>query len=198
MARRKGSKNRTTLERELSEAGVKGDLSQVPYEELVSKAEAAPKPPAPPPVREAPERSIIDPTEAQAIIDDTRRRFNAMVDYYTSDEDVGLTGEESFIPERIQEFLRLKVFMASSVEEARQVARKALSKLHIHLLVLWTSKRITGPSTAENIQKRAAKAEKWAARLDKLGRHDEARRQRERVEAIRATATTGSGSPWVS
>ena len=195
MARRKGSKNRTTLERELKEAGVKVD-PQLSYEELAAKAAAAPRAAEPARVREAPERSIIDPVEAQTIIDDTRRRFGVMVDYYTDDEDAGLTGEEAFIPERIQEFLRLKVFMASSAEEAHEVSRKALSKLHIHLLVLWSSKRITGPSTTENIQKRAAKAEKWAARLEKLGRFEEARRQREKVEVIRQTATIGPGSPW--
>ncbi len=196
MARRKGSKNRTTLERELKESGAQGDLSKLSYDELATQAGAMPQPPPSIPEMEPPERSIIDPEQARVIIEDTRRRFDLMVDYYTTDEDVGMTGEDSFIPERIQEYLRLKAFMAGSVEEAREVARRALSKLHIHLLALWANKRISGPSTTENIQKRADKAEKWAVRLENLGRLDDARQQREKAEAIRRTVAVGSGVPW--
>ena len=147
---------------------------------------------------EPPERGIIDPEQARAIIEDTRRRFDIMVDYYTTDEDVGMTGEDSFIPERIQEYLRLKAFMAGSVEEAHEVARRALSKLHIHLLALWANKRVSGPNTTENIQKRADKAEKWAVRLENLGRVDEARQQRAKADTIRRTVAVGSGAPWAS
>ena len=198
MARRKGSKNRSTLERELKEAGAQGDLSRLSYDELTAQAKAIPRPTPSPEAEEPVEKAIIDPEQARAILEDTRRRFGIMVDYYTTDEDVGLTGEGSFIPERIQEFLRLGVFMADSITAAREVARKALAKLQIHLLVLWSNKRISGPCTAENIQKRADKAEKWALRLEKLGRLEDAKRQREKVQAIRRTAATNSRMPWVS
>lgn len=198
MARRKGSRNRATLERELRESGAQGDLSKLSYDELAAQAGATPQPPPSTPEMEPPERSIIDPEEARAIIEDTRRRFDIMVDYYTTDEDVGMTGEDSFIPERIQEYLRLKTFMAGSVEEAHEVARRALSKLHIHLLALWANKRVSGPNTTENIQKRADKAEKWAVRLENLGRVDEARQQRAKADAIRRTVAVGSGAPWAS
>ncbi len=198
MARRKGSKNRATLEHDLVLAGAKGDLSKLSYDELAAKAEKVPKPKPMPSAKPPEERGIIDPATAKDIVDDTRRRFNLMVEYYTTDEDTGLKGEDALIPERIQEFLRLNVFMAGSVDEAREVARRALAKLHIHLLVLWTNKRITGPSTPQNIAKRAAKAEKWALRLEKLGRVEEARRTRAKVAEIRRTVATTSGSTWAT
>lgn len=196
MARRKGSKNRTTLERELAAAGVAGDLSKLSYDELASKAVAtvAPEPPKAA-VPEPTEQTIIDPADARAVIEDTRRRFAIMVDYYTIAEDVSAPSETSFIPERIQEFLRSRVFMAPSVEAARAVGREALNKLHTHMLSLWANGRISGPSTIQNVAKRAAKAEKWAVRLEKLGRVEDAKRQREKVEAIRRSVTA-SKTPW--
>lgn len=195
MARRKGSKNRSTLERELAAVGVKEDLSKLGYEELAAKATAE-VPVVPPKPPEPVEKSIIDPERARAIIEATRKRFGIMVDYYTSDEDAGLTGEESFIPERIQEFLRLKVFMAASVDEAHDFARKALDKLHSHLLLLWSNKRISGPNTARNLAQRVAKMEKWANRLEGLGKKEEAERQRARARDMRLTPPTPSGTPW--
>lgn len=194
MARRKGSKNRTTLERELREAGIAIEPATLTYEQLAAKAGSLPKPAEPPP--EPVEQNIVAPEEARAIIDDTRRRFAKMVDYYTKDGDVPPAGDASFIPERIQEYLRGKVFMAANVDEAREHARKALDKLHSHLLMLWSRKRVTGPDTPLTIKKRADKAQKWAKRLQKLGRIDEARAQLAKVEAIRETRPQEDKSPW--
>lgn len=199
MARRKGSKNRTTLERELAKAGVKEDLSKLSYEELSAKAVPQPTVVAAAVQPEKPvERPIIDPEEAKAIIDDTRRRFVILAKYYSTEDDVPPPGESNVIPERIQEFLRSKVFFASSPEDARKVAHQAIEKLHTHLLLLWGNKRISGPCTASNIEARARKAEKWAVRLEKLGRTEEAAKQRAKVAAIRATPLATGGSPWLA
>lgn len=193
MARRKGSKNRTTLERELREAGVIVTPTMT-YSQLAEQAGALPKPTAPLPAPA--EQSIVAPEEARAIIDDTRRRFARMVDYYTKEDDTPPAGDATFIPERIQEYLRGKVFMAATVDEAREHARRALDKLHSHLLMLWGRKRVTGPDTPSTIKKRAQKAEKWATRLEKLGKVEEARAQRAKVAAIRATEPQADRSPW--
>lgn len=195
MARRKGSKNRTTLERELAEAGVKEDLAKLSYDELTAKVDTIPRPATPSASPEPAEQTIVAPEFAKTIIDDTRRRFQLMVDYYAKEGDTPPAGDRTFVPERIQDYLRGKVFMAASVEEARDASRRALDKLHVHLLGLWRHKRVSGPDTPQNIQKRAKRAEKWAKRLDKLGRHEEAKIQREKVAAILATPLAG-GTPW--
>lgn len=197
MARRKGSKNRSTLERELREQGEKAELEKLSYEELSARAVAVVPPPSLP-VKEPVEKTIIDPAVARVIVEDTRRRFGIMVDYYTSEDDVSATGEGEFIPERIQEYLRSKVYFSSTPEEARGYAKKALDKLHTHLLVLWADKRIAGPDTATNIEKRAKKAQKWAERLALLGRFDEVPAQVAKVAAIRATPPNLASSPWLA
>lgn len=189
MSRRKGSKNRTTLEKELAKAGCQ-DPSKLSYKELSSKVVEV-KIPEPTPPRIFVEKTIIDPVQAKTIVDDTRQKFNLMVEYYTSADDVGMPGEGAFVPERVHEYLRSKVFFASTIEEARSYAKKSLDKLRIHLLVLWSSKRISGPNDDRNVENRARKADKWADRLEKLGKDEDAKKQRERAQTIRNTPRRG-------
>jgi hypothetical protein len=188
MARTKGSKNRTTLIRELAQAGVQVDVDKMSYEELSQRSKQTA--PIVEHVEALVERPVIDIKEARTIIDDTRRRFDIMVRYYSCDN------TETLVPERIQEFLRSKVYLADTCEQANESARKALEKLHAHLLTLWAHKQITGPNDARNIGDRIRKMEKWVTRLEKLGRKDDALKQRARIEELRNTPIQASASPW--
>ena len=110
------------------------------------------------------ERTIINPEDAKRIIVDTRRRLRLMVEYYTTETDVGLPGEGAFIPERINEYLRSKIFFAKSTTEALMFAQRAVDKLHTHLMALWADKRIFGPNTQENVDSKVRKILLWAKR----------------------------------
>jgi hypothetical protein len=200
MARRRGARNRSTLERELLEGGEKGDLSGLSYEELTKRIEAGPKPVEVPlaPLPEPTERTIIEPDQARAIIEDTRRRFGVMCRYYDPEETTKTADASSLVPERVQEYLRAKVFFASTLEEAQGHVKRSLDMLHTSLLVAWGKKRISGPSTPANIAKRADKMLAWAVRLEKLGRKDEAVQQRAKAAAIRLTPVALPGSPWLT
>jgi hypothetical protein len=199
MSRRKGSKNRSTLERELTAANISIDTKHLSYSQLAAQLATQVAPVVTEkkqPVQEPVERSIIDPEQAKAIIEDTRRRFGIMVGYYASGDD-GQVSAADLIPERIQEFLRSNVYLADSVETARTISLKALDKLETHLLTLW-GKKINGPRSSRNIQSRANKAKKWAIRLEKLGKPVEANKQRERASAILAVPPDTRQNPWLN
>jgi hypothetical protein len=203
MARRKGSRNRSSLELELVQLGDTSNLSALSYEQLTRRWEAwtAPKPEVaavPPPPKEAVEKTIIGVGEAEQIIKDTRRRFDIMARYFDPEETTKLIDRASLIPERIQESLRSKIFFASDLEAAKAIAKSALDKLFIHMLKLQGSKKVSGPNTPTNIRIRADKMEKWAKKLEERGRKEEAAQQHAKAEAVRRIKPTPPGSPWLS
>jgi hypothetical protein len=185
------------MERELAASGSKEDLSKLSYDELTARTTTPPKPEPTPVAKKVVERTIINPEEAKVIIEDTRRRFGIMIRYYDPEETTKTADSNSLIPERVQEFLRSRVFFASSAEEAQVVAKSALDKLHMHILRLWGSKKIAGPNTPTNIRVRADKMEKWAKKLEERGRKEEAAQQHAKAEAVRRIAPTPPGSPWL-
>jgi hypothetical protein len=121
-----------------------------------------------------------------------------MVRYYDPEETTKTVDKSTLIPERVQEYLRSKVFFASTVEEAQGVARRSLDMLHTSLLVAWGKKRIAGPLTSSNIAKRANKMDAWAAHLEKVGRKEEAVQQRAKALAVRNLPVAPPGSPWLT
>ena len=195
MGRQKGSLNRSTMERILRDRGVTNfeglDNTQLQYKiahpEVIPAVTIRLSTPVKPPV-------CITPEQAQTIIDDARRRLHLMVAHYTWPRDQEKAGERAFIPERIQEYLRTKVCSSTSTQEAIEYAKKALSKLEIHLMGLWCHKYISGPADAKNIAKIAKQAEAWAKKLESDGK--DATKQWQKVAEIRATPIRGVGSPW--
>jgi hypothetical protein len=199
MGRHKGSKNRTTLLRELADLGVTEGLDKLDHDALQERLEAAQRV-APPPPPEPVERTVVDAEVAKKLIAETRGKLKAMAEYYAVDEDEDevRTGEMALIPERIQEHLR-KVFFAKDLAEAQVMCRRALEREHIHLMKLWGDGRISGPATADNIDSRAKKAESLAKWMDKQGKPEAAQKYRDRALLIRATPVSSvSHSPsWM-
>lgn len=185
MSRAKGSKNRSTLVRELKARGAaEQDLATVPHTELEQRLVQAVAAEPPPPV--VVERTVVDPELAKGIIAEAREKFDEMVDYYAPGK-VDARGRPFEIPERVHEHLR-RAFMAPDSEAVRHIAKRAIDKLFLHLMYEWGQNHITGPRTAENIKRRAADADSWAERLEGEGRYEESDRQRARAVAIRSEA----------
>jgi len=193
MARKKGAKNRSTLLKELLAAGYDGDGEGLTNDQLRAKLEAlttkVEAPPPPIPIPEPVAKTIILPEEAKMIVEDTRRRLRIMVEYYNAGVEI--------IPERIQEYLRSRVFFASTTEEAKFHAARTIEKMLTHLMVLTKNKSIMGPNTAANIGEKIRKMESWATKLEKDGKVEELAKQRAKVAAMRSIPLVPAGNPWM-
>lgn len=197
MAREKGSKNRTTLVKELHGLGRTESFDGWDYASLRNELERAHKVvvPVPAPVVVEPaDLTIIDVERATAILQETRARCVQMAVYYAPDAE----NPQELVPERVQEFLRHRIYTARDESDARQVQRQALEKMHIHLLALWGRKAIAGPNTAQNLAKRAKKTMDYADKMAKDYQKGDRKVTPERIEAQRAKARAIALTPVVA
>jgi hypothetical protein len=186
MSRPKGSKNKSTIQKEILAANPQAKVENLDYKDLVKvKSQVCVEVPKVelPPVD--PVLSVINTELAQSIIDETRRAFDELIETY-SPGGLDKRGNKVEVPERVQDTLR-KVYRASNKEAADVIRARARELMFYHLLQLWAQKKIYGPNTVRNIETRAKSAESWADRLEKEGKYEAAEVQRQKAIAIRAT-----------
>lgn len=177
MAKRK----RSEVEEDIRKLGDISNLEKLSYSELLEKLKnkdivlpVKAKPVVP--------KTFIDVEIAKNIIGNTKLRMSKMVDYYSSDDEAGTTGEDALIPERIITFLDKSVKESENLKEAEYNSDRALQKLHIHLLKLWSDGSISGPNSERNIQNRVHKFRKMAEYLRKIGKEEYAKNQDKKAE----------------
>jgi hypothetical protein len=142
LSRRKGSKNRSTLVKELVERGaVEQDLVGLSYSELEDRAAAAlAERPRPPPVEH---RVLIDPNDASATVKNLNAKMTEMVEYFVPG------GKDKFghpvtVPTALRDKSRT-IYMATSADAARRVVKAVLDGLYLWLRWLRQRGRIAGP-----------------------------------------------------
>lgn len=113
------------------------------------------------------------------LIRETEKKILATAEYY------GLPEEE--IEDRIWRKLGL-VESATTAEEAAELAKKAWDSLFVHVLVLWGKKKIRGPATEENFEKKAKQADGLADFQERKGNDEAAKKQRQRAAGLRKEA----------
>jgi hypothetical protein len=147
-------------------------------------------PPAPvqiPPV-------IVDPTITKQlgwIHKDAQEELYKLASYY------GLPVDD--IEDR--HWLRLdKILRATSLAEARQIARKTWDSLFTNLMVLWGAGKIAGPPTLDNIERKLKKAEAWIKFHEAKGNTDVVAKQKAKADEFRKQLTALGGRappvPW--
>jgi uncharacterized lipoprotein len=77
---------------------------------------------------------------------------------------------------------------ARSRMEALELSEKAMEKVRTSLIGMWARKKIPGPQTPENYEKKAKKAESLVKMQEKKGNDAAAERQRRRAHELRARA----------
>lgn len=143
MSRRKGSKNRSTLVKELVERGAdEADLAGLSYEDLEGRAEhALAERPPPPPVQH---RLLIDPDEASAIYLAAGLKLGEMARYFApGGKDV--RGHTVLLPHHLLSRLR-GVYTARNTDAAYGIAKVTLDRAYLWLL--WQQRRgeVAGPA----------------------------------------------------
>lgn len=81
-----------------------------------------------------------------------------------------------------------KALDAPSLSESREIVINTLDKTFTHLLTLWGKKKIDGPQTPENLEKRAKVAERVASMLEDKDNDAAAKKQKEKAKVLRAAA----------
>jgi hypothetical protein len=88
------------------------------------------------------------------------------------------------------------VLSAPNLVEAQLASNRAISSLHVHLLVLTHyAKRIPGQRTPENLEKKAKQAEGIAKMQEKFGKTEAAEQQRTKAKTLRSEAEKLRGNP---
>lgn len=100
-------------------------------------------------------------------------------------EEYGAT--EAFDADRIWRKVDL-ILSASSTEEAQRLAKSAYDSAQVHILFLWSAKKIQGPPTRANLERQAGEAESLAEMLDKKENKEAAEKQRQKALELRRRA----------
>lgn len=96
---------------------------------------------------------------------------------------------ENDIPDRNLQKLAL-IAKATTHVEAATLARKAWDSLFLTVLVMWKNKKITGPITADSLEKTAKQAEGLATMLENKGHEEAAKKQKVKAAGLRKEAMT--------
>jgi hypothetical protein len=120
------------------------------------------------------------PQEAlKALVEDTKARMLETADYYGLPHD-HIEGRHWLKMDRI--------LAATTPEEAIFLQRRAIQAVLMTCLYCWHERRIRGPASPENFEKKAKSAESLAKWQEKQGNDEAAVKQKERAAALRREA----------
>lgn len=191
MARTPGSKNLSTMIKELVQLGkdhayleslprdkVKAIYEQTAISKAVDVTPVQPKPKSlagTVPVKVLPRlgQEVTGPIYEACMVSMANLKANYDLD------------NEAEIPERITDYA-LKIYFAHTLPEAEATARRCQDKLFIHLMWLVSEGKISGTANQRYSEKQATKAENLAKYLDSKGQKANADKQRARALEIRA------------
>lgn len=142
MSRRLGSKNRSTLVKELVERGAdEAELLQLTYEDLEKKAAEAVAAMPPAPVVE--KRILIDPAEASVTAKLATAKLTEMLTYFAPGGRDAL-GNAISVPADLRYKLR-DIYVAPGIATANRIAKGTLDAFYARLLWLQKKGTISGP-----------------------------------------------------
>ena len=110
---------------------------------------------------------------------DTKNQMLEIADHYGLDEDG--------IEQRLWDKAKL-ILEAPSLDLAVEQSHKTIDSMKLFCLYLWGQKKIPGPSTPENFEKKANAAEKLADFQAHLGNMEASKKQRDRAVELRKKA----------